>query len=92
LALIAIFFVLLIPSQKRGFKKNAEDKNWQCCLQQRPREADIFHVFPLVSAFRQDYQVQHFVSYLNMPGSYCFLFIRCLWSAHLRKILPSIKH
>ena len=26
-------------------------KNWQCCLKRRPREANIFHVLPLPSAW-----------------------------------------
>ena len=40
--------------QKIVFTKNSYDKNWQCCLKRRPREANIFHLHPLASACRSE--------------------------------------
>ena len=39
--------LLLIPSKKLFLTGNANVKNWQCCLNQRPSDVNIFHVPPL---------------------------------------------
>jgi len=37
--------------------------------------------------FRRNSRFQRFIPYLNVIGSYCFLFRRCCWCVYLRKKL-----
>ena len=45
------FFLLTPPQKLLSFTKIANVKNWHCCLKQRPREANIFHVLTLPTAW-----------------------------------------
>jgi len=66
-------------------------KNWEWSLKRKPMEANISSI-SLGLRFRRDSRFQRFIPYLNVVGSYCFLFRRCCWSVYLRKKLTCIKH
>jgi hypothetical protein len=92
---------LVIPSQKQILtKKPAQVKNWQCCLNRKPRKADIFHVVTFVSTC-QPRRFVSFYTFWQVYVSYLYVAYDPLLSQNCEKRLsalsrpsvrPSVRH